>query len=64
MNNLRTKANQIVADDPFKYGNNPKKGVTTSKFYFYLGAIPLLFVVSLIFYLIAAVEYELFLKED
>lgn len=29
-----------------------------------LGAIPLLFVVSLVFYLIAAVEYELFLKQD
>ena len=64
MNNLRTRANKVVSDDPFKYGNNPKKGVSATNFYGLLSSIPLFFVVSLIFYLIACVQYELFLKQD
>lgn len=61
MNSIKEKANSIVSQDPLA---KHRKGVNAQQFYGLLCAIPVLFLVSLIFYIIASIEYELYFKAD
>lgn len=61
MNQFKEKANSIVSSDPL---SKHRRGVNAHQFYGLLCAIPVLFLVSLIFYIIASIEYELYFKAD
>jgi hypothetical protein len=61
MNQFKERANSIVSQDPLA---KHRKGVNAHQFYGLLCAIPVLFLVSLIFYIIASIEYELYFKAD
>ena len=64
MQDLKNRANRIVQNDPFRYSQKPHNRYSTQQFYGMICAIPVLFLVSLIFYIIASIEYELYFKED